>query len=281
MRGPGLGHGFVRHHAALPWGSPGGREHDRQDRYRSPRAGGLGAAEAGSPKRFSAKKKLAAVQRLFRGESLETVSRDLAVPAHRLSEWRDRVLLKFKQGGATSGANTALAAAIKNTPHVPASLLGETRLPKQPPPHDALGSKDDAILTVLSSLETWTSTKGALTWLSDTAKNTLKKSGPLKIEDSLLFSLTNPWSLQNPVTDAGLSVGPATATGCQPYSCPSMIALANARISANIVRTHWSCANASRCSIWRLMASLRPGSRAVRLGSRGGMTGSGGSPGKR
>ncbi|SDE96460.1 hypothetical protein, partial [Rhodospira trueperi] len=27
--------------------------------------------------------------------------------------------------------------------------------------------------------------------LSDSAKNTLKKSGPLKIEDSLLFSLTN------------------------------------------------------------------------------------------
>ena len=58
---------------------------------RAPHAGG--GAEAGPPKRFSAKKKLAAVQRLFRGESLETVSRDLAVPAHRLSEWRDRGLL--------------------------------------------------------------------------------------------------------------------------------------------------------------------------------------------
>ncbi|SDE87707.1 hypothetical protein [Rhodospira trueperi] len=82
------------------------------------------------------------------------------------AEWSyTDALLRFKQGGATSGANTALTAAIKNTPHVPASLLGETRLPKQPPPHDALGSKDEAVLTVLSSLETWTSTKGALTWL--------------------------------------------------------------------------------------------------------------------
>jgi hypothetical protein len=36
--------------------------------------------------------KLAAVQRLLRGESLEAVSRDLNVAAHRLSEWRDRVL---------------------------------------------------------------------------------------------------------------------------------------------------------------------------------------------
>ncbi len=33
------------------------------------------------------------VQRLMRGESLEALSRELNVPAHRLSEWRDRVLL--------------------------------------------------------------------------------------------------------------------------------------------------------------------------------------------
>ena len=36
---------------------------------------------------------LAAVQRLMRGESLDTLSRELNVPAHRLSEWRDRVLI--------------------------------------------------------------------------------------------------------------------------------------------------------------------------------------------
>ena len=36
---------------------------------------------------------------MFRGESLETVSRHLGVPAHRLSGWRDRVL---------PGAETAL-----------------------------------------------------------------------------------------------------------------------------------------------------------------------------
>jgi len=59
---------------------------------RAPHAGG-GGAEAGPGKRFSAAKKLAAVQRLMRGESLETLSRELNVPAHRLSGWRDRVLL--------------------------------------------------------------------------------------------------------------------------------------------------------------------------------------------
>lgn len=50
-------------------------------------------AVAGGTKRFSAKRKLTAVQRLMRGESLEAVSRDLNVPVHRLSEWRDRVLM--------------------------------------------------------------------------------------------------------------------------------------------------------------------------------------------
>ncbi|MBB2162903.1 hypothetical protein HLH48_22775, partial [Gluconacetobacter sacchari] len=59
---------------------------------RSRHAGG-GGAEAVTGKRFSAKKKLSAVQRLLRGESLDAVSRDLQVPAHRLSEWRDQVLV--------------------------------------------------------------------------------------------------------------------------------------------------------------------------------------------
>ena len=53
-------------------------------------AGGVGGKVGGH--RFSAKMKLAAVQRLLRGESLDAVSRDVNVAAHRLSEWRDRVL---------------------------------------------------------------------------------------------------------------------------------------------------------------------------------------------
>jgi len=57
----------------------------------APHAGGGGAA-AGGPKRFSAKRKLAIVQRLLRGESLEAVSRAENVPVHRLTEWRDKVL---------------------------------------------------------------------------------------------------------------------------------------------------------------------------------------------
>ena len=59
---------------------------------RAHHAGG-GGAVAGGSKRFSAKRKLAIVQRLLRGESLEAVSRDENVPVHRLTEWRDKVLV--------------------------------------------------------------------------------------------------------------------------------------------------------------------------------------------
>lgn len=54
---------------------------------------GDGGAVAGPSRRFSAKRKLAAVQRLMRGESQEAVSRDLNVPVHRLAEWRDKALM--------------------------------------------------------------------------------------------------------------------------------------------------------------------------------------------
>lgn len=53
---------------------------------------GDGGAVAGQGRRFLAQRKLSAVQRLFRGESLDVVSRDLGVPVHRLTEWRDRAL---------------------------------------------------------------------------------------------------------------------------------------------------------------------------------------------
>ena len=43
--------------------------------------------------RASARRKLAAVTRLLRGEPLETVARELDVTVARLSEWRDRALV--------------------------------------------------------------------------------------------------------------------------------------------------------------------------------------------
>ena len=48
--------------------------------------------------RWSAGKKMDAVLRLLRGESLETLSRELGVEAHRLAAWRDDFLESGKQG---------------------------------------------------------------------------------------------------------------------------------------------------------------------------------------
>ena len=42
--------------------------------------------------RWSARRKMEAVLRLLRGESLETVSREVRVEAHRLAAWRDEFL---------------------------------------------------------------------------------------------------------------------------------------------------------------------------------------------
>src|SRR3712207_6512500 len=47
---------------------------------------------AGPERRFSTRRKLAAVTRLLRGEPLETLARELNVTVARLSAWRDRAL---------------------------------------------------------------------------------------------------------------------------------------------------------------------------------------------
>ena len=54
---------------------------------------GAPSGGAGPERRFSAPRKLAAVTRLFRGEPLETLARELNVTAARLSAWRDRALV--------------------------------------------------------------------------------------------------------------------------------------------------------------------------------------------
>src|SRR5918993_6043222 len=54
---------------------------------------GAPSGGAGSERRFSARRKLAAVPRLLRGEPLETLARELNVTVARLTEWRDRALV--------------------------------------------------------------------------------------------------------------------------------------------------------------------------------------------
>jgi hypothetical protein len=61
---------------------------------RAPNAGaGAPSGGAGPERRLSAQRKLAAVTRLFRGEPLETLARELNVTAACLSAWRDRALV--------------------------------------------------------------------------------------------------------------------------------------------------------------------------------------------
>ena len=54
---------------------------------------GATTGDAGPERRNSARRKLAAVTRLLRGEPLETLARELSVTVARLSEWRGRALV--------------------------------------------------------------------------------------------------------------------------------------------------------------------------------------------
>lgn len=48
--------------------------------------------------RLSANKKMDAVLRLLRGESLDQLSRELGVEAHRLAAWRDEFMAGGREG---------------------------------------------------------------------------------------------------------------------------------------------------------------------------------------
>lgn len=63
-------------------------------------SGRSGVAEAECPRevRQAAKRKADAVVRLFRGESLDELSRELRVEAHRLAAWRDEFLAGGVEG---------------------------------------------------------------------------------------------------------------------------------------------------------------------------------------
>lgn len=68
--------------------------------------------------RFSSKRKVEAVTRLLKGESLDALSRELGVTAARLSEWRDAFLagaeanLKAREPSAADDENLRLKAKI-------------------------------------------------------------------------------------------------------------------------------------------------------------------------
>jgi transposase-like protein len=63
------------------------------DRLPTDRAGAVPAGAGPERGRFTARRKQEVVLRLFRGEPLETVSREVGVTAATLSGWRDQFLL--------------------------------------------------------------------------------------------------------------------------------------------------------------------------------------------
>lgn len=69
-------------------------DEQRKEEASKPIAGAAPARpQTGGGQRLSAKRKVAAVTRLLRGESLEVVAREMNVTTAKLSEWRDKVLL--------------------------------------------------------------------------------------------------------------------------------------------------------------------------------------------
>jgi hypothetical protein len=59
---------------------------------------GVAPSAAAEVKRWSAGRKKQVVLRLLRGESVDALSRELAVPIFRLEEWRDRALAGIDVG---------------------------------------------------------------------------------------------------------------------------------------------------------------------------------------
>lgn len=70
-------------------------------------------AGSGRMERFSVRRKFEAVQRLMRGESLETLSRELGVTAATLSQWQEAVIasaLNGLQSRASEGRDAEIQA---------------------------------------------------------------------------------------------------------------------------------------------------------------------------
>lgn len=49
-------------------------------------------------KRWSAKRKAEVVLRVFQGESIDDVSRDVGTPIHVINEWREEALINLEEG---------------------------------------------------------------------------------------------------------------------------------------------------------------------------------------
>src|SRR5262245_27790481 len=74
------------------------RKKERRALARAAAAAGAGADGSREPGRFSARRKTETILRLLRGESLDTLARELGVTAATLAQWRE----VFLGGGQTA-----------------------------------------------------------------------------------------------------------------------------------------------------------------------------------
>jgi tetratricopeptide (TPR) repeat protein len=96
-----------------------------------------------------------------------------------LGEYRDecsavwlysRALLKFRQEGRSSAADTCLKEAFEQNPFVPQYLLGKKRLPAHAPEYMGVGDRNEAVVYILESHRVWRDTSGALEWMNKMCK---------------------------------------------------------------------------------------------------------------
>lgn len=77
----------------------GSTERGRSPSGVEPAAEGNGPGlDPGTVRRWSLQRKREAVLRLFRGEPVSALSRELGVEIHRLEQWRDRALFGMENG---------------------------------------------------------------------------------------------------------------------------------------------------------------------------------------
>ena len=77
-----------------------------------------------------------------------------------------KALMAYIEHGPGKKANACLEAAIDANPHIPPLLLRREPLPMEQPEYVGLGDPAEAAAYVISYLEVWQQTDGALRWLS-------------------------------------------------------------------------------------------------------------------
>jgi len=109
-------------------GKAGGREPGAPEGGRSPTGGAPGSASAASGvtalepgQRWTVTRKREVVIRMMRGESVETLSRELGIESYRLQEWYDRAMASLETGLKERGGGDPVELQLKRAQ----SMVGE------------------------------------------------------------------------------------------------------------------------------------------------------------